>query len=100
MHEDLFFTLGIVEAPFVESDTTLGRVALDAGEFVVILVLRIQSITLIGGHLIGVVHTADNNRLIRIAFQKVDHHLLANAWPEGCAPTLAGPLLRHTTPAG
>src|SRR6516164_3642131 len=64
--ENLLFTLAVVKAPLVKSGPTFGSVALDAGEFVVILVLRIQPLAQVGRHLIGVVHTANDNRLIGI----------------------------------
>ena len=42
-------------------------------------------------HLLGVVDAADDDRLVRVAFQEVDDHLLADARDVDHAPLLAGP---------
>src|SRR2546423_7732057 len=53
----------------------------------------------IGRHLLGIVDAASDNGLVRIAFQEVDNHLLADARNADRTPPLAGPWMRHTNPA-
>src|SRR5207237_1680685 len=54
----------------------------------------------VGGHHLGVIDTADDDRPIRVAFQEGDHDLLADAGPEEGPPALARPRLGDADPAG
>ncbi len=54
----------------------------------------------VGRHLLGVVDPAGDDRLVRIAFEKIDDHFLADARDGDHAPVLARPGLRHPHPAG
>ena len=53
----------------------------------------------VGGHFCGVVHTADNERSVRIAFKEINNDLMTNARPVGSTPIQTGLILRYANPA-
>src|SRR5262249_37822521 len=94
VEEDLLGTALVLEAQLVEvvRCATDGRPALDAG----LRGIRRQGV---GRHLLGVVDAAGDQRLVRIALEEGDDHLLADAGNRHDAPVLAGPVLRDADPA-
>src|SRR6266496_458607 len=99
MDEYLFFTFCVVEAPFIKSFSTFGAVRFDAGDFIVLRMFRVGSFAKIRWHLIGIVDTADDDRLVRVPFEKIHYDLMTDAWPKRSAPAFAGPLLCYPHPA-
>ena len=51
-------------------------------------------------HHVSVINAAYDDRLIGIAFQKIDHYLHANARDKDGAPFFPGPWLRDANPTG
>ena len=70
----------------------LARARLDAR-------LRHVGRQIVGRHLLGVVDAAGDDRLVRIAFEEIDDHLLADARDRDHAPALARPRMRDADPA-
>ena len=54
---------------------------------------------LIRRHLAGVVYAADADRLVGIAFEKINDHLVADTRNKYCTPSFACPVLRYAYPA-
>src|SRR2546422_10232054 len=86
MDELLFFTFRVVEAPLVESFSTFRAVRFDAGEFIVIRMFWVWSFAKIRRHLVRVVDTANDDGLVWVAFEKIHHDFVADAWPKRGAP--------------
>ena len=93
VQKNLFLALFVLEPEFVEPATALARQALEGGHGFVIG----QGV---GWHVDAVVNPAGNNRLIRIAFQKIHDHFMADTGQVQRAPLLPGPALRYPNPAG
>ena len=100
MEEYLLLVLCIVETNFVVSLAARCCVAFDPANFVVVLVFRVQTIAEIRGHLVDVVDAADDDGLVRVAFEEIDDYFLTDTRPERRAPALAGPVLADPYPAG
>src|SRR5438552_443458 len=99
MDEHLFFAFRVVEAPFVESFSTFGAVGLDTADFIVFWVFWVRSFAKIRRHLVSVVDGANDNRLVRVAFEKIHHDFVADTRPKRGAPAFARRGLRHSHPA-
>src|SRR5437867_4308899 len=99
MDKNLFFPLCIVKSQFVKPFTTFSRVGLDTAQLIVVFVVGIKTVTKVWRHLISVIHAANYDRLIWIAFKKINDHFLTNPWPERCSPALTSPRLCHPHPA-
>src|SRR6266511_3746301 len=95
----LLFFLGVIKAQFIKANTALSGIRLDTTQLVIVWVLIIRSLPQIRRHLISVINTADNNRLIGIALEEIDDNLLTDARPKKGPPTLTGPGLGHAHPA-
>jgi hypothetical protein len=95
VEEDLLGAPLVLEAELVEVGRrpSHGRAALDAG----LGAVRRQ---VVRRHLLGVVDAPGDQRLVRIALEEGDDHLLADAGNRDDAPVLAGPVLRDANPAG
>src|SRR5262245_24273899 len=91
--EDLLLVLLVLEAQLVEAVAAGRRVALDVGQ-------RLEVGQLVERHVLAVVDAADDDRLVRVAFEELDHDLLADARDGDEAPALAGPRMRDAEPAG
>src|SRR5208283_4502113 len=91
--EDLLATLLILKAQLVETAAALRTERFDGA----LGLLAGQSIR---RHLVRVVDAACNHGPVRIAFEKVDDHLLPDPRSPYGAPLLASPKLRDTRPAG
>src|SRR4030095_10328672 len=61
---------------------------------------RLEVGQLVERHVLAVVDAADDDRLIGVALEKLDDHLLADARDRHEAPPLAGPRVRDAEPAG
>ena len=61
--------------------------------------LRLVVGQVVRGHHVGVVDAADDDRLVRVAFQEVDDHFLADPRDVDGAPVLAGPERRRRGPS-
>ena len=92
--EDLLAVLLVFEAQHVEGVIGAVRGAASA-ESALRLILGQRERRLVD----GVIDRADDHRAIRIAFQELDHHLVANAGYPLVAPGFAGPGLKHAGPA-
>src|SRR5262249_37636441 len=90
---DLLLALGVIEADLVVAAVARGRAALDAAD-------HLGAGQGEGGHLLGVVDTADDDRPVRVSFEEIDDHLLADARDVHGAPLPAGPGGGHADPAG
>jgi hypothetical protein len=93
MHEDLFLTLLVFEAEFVEAVASLGRVGLECA-------LGLFIGEGIRGHVVHVVNPAGDDGAIGITFQKTDNHFLTDAGDPHGAPILPRPGLGNANPAG
>src|SRR5260370_27669582 len=82
MDEHLFFTFRFVEAPLVESFSTFCTVGFNAAYFVVLWMFWVRSFAKIGRHLVSVVDSANDNRLVRVAFEKIHHDFMPDAGPK------------------
>ena len=51
-------------------------------------------------HVLLIVNRADNDRLVRVAFEKIDYHFLADTGNEHRAPFIAGKACPDTDPRG
>src|SRR5262249_12836225 len=91
--EDLLLALLVLETDLVIAGAAGRGVGLD-----VALVLLVGQ--LVSGHLLGVEDAADDDRLVGVAFQETDQHLLADARDVQGAPLLAGPGRGDADPAG
>src|SRR5262245_44468209 len=90
---DLFLALCVIEDQAVVA-APLGRaVGLEAADHFFLGKLA-------RGHLLGVVDAADDDGLVRVAFEKIDDDLLPNARHVGDAPAFASPDRRNSHPAG
>ncbi len=94
MDVDLLLALLVLEADLVEvvAGALLGAARLDAGLGHVVR----QGV---GHRALGIVHAPRDDRPVRIAFEEVDDHFLADARDVDGAPVLAGPWIRHANPA-
>src|SRR5437588_2634186 len=90
--EDLLRAFLVFEPQLVESFAVLRRHGFYSA-------LRLLVRLSVSGHHVGVVNAAYDNRLIGIAFQKIDHYLHGDARNEHGAPLLSGPGLGHANPA-
>src|SRR6476660_6143765 len=99
VNEDLFFTLGIIEAAFVVSLAALGRGGLDAANLVIVRMLRIGTRAEIGRHLVGIIDRADDDRIVRVPLYKVNDQFLSDAWCVDYPPSLPRPGRTHPNPA-
>ena len=99
MDEYLFFTFRVVKAPLVESFPTFGAVGLDAADFIVFRMFWVWSFAQLRRHLVSVVDSANDNWLVRVAFEKIHHDFVADTWPKRGAPPFARRGLRHSHPA-
>ena len=90
---DLFRSLFVLESKLVRSPTAQGGVRFD-GAF------RLFTRKAVRGLVGAVIHPADDDRLIRVALQKIDDHLLADAGNVHGAPAGTGPELADPYPAG
>jgi len=93
LHEDKLLAGEVLEHDLVEAARAHGRVALPRAAR---LVVR----QLVGHPLGAVVDPADDDGLIRIAVEKPDEHLLADAREGDHAIANSGPSLTDTDPAG
>src|ERR1017187_9467975 len=105
LYRDFLIPLGVdrqeLRAPLVlEADLVVVRrtaaeraAALDAA-------LRLVSGQVVWWHALRVVDAADDDRLIHVSFEKIDHDLLADAGNVNRAPGMAGPRRRDPNPAG
>src|ERR1035441_8072188 len=83
-YKDLFGASLIFQADFVEASAAFRAHRLDGA---LSLLVRQR----IGNRLVGVIDSARDNRPVRIAFQKIDDHLLSDARSEDGAPALSRP---------
>src|SRR5271166_2821232 len=100
MEEYFLLVLCIIETNFVVSLAARCCVGFDPANFVVVLVFRVQTIAEIRRHLVDVVDAADDDGLVRVAFEEIDDYFLADPRPEGRTPALAGPGLADPHPTG
>ena len=99
--EDLLLALGVEEAPLVVARRHPSSVLrLEPADQVLVGVLGVRALAEVGRHLVGVVDHADDDRLVGVAFEMVDDHLLADPRPERGPPAPAGGELRDADPAG
>src|SRR6266540_1932196 len=61
---------------------------------------RIRPLPHVGGHLVGIIDAADDDRTVRVALQEIDDHFLPDTRVMNGAPTLAGPVRRDSNPTG
>src|SRR5262249_53736906 len=95
VNEQLFRAFLILEANFVEVRrvTPPARSSLGSG-------LRHVRRQCVRRHVLGVVHAPGNDGLVRIALDKIDNHLLADAGNGDHSPVLAGPRVGYAHPPG
>src|SRR5439155_406772 len=95
MEIDVFAALLVFQAQLVEivRPALQAAAALDAA-------LGFVVGKLVGRHLVGIVHAADDNGLVGIALEEIDDHFLTNAGDVNHAPLLAGPGSAYAHPAG
>ena len=91
---DLLLALQVFEPQLVEvlGRTLFAAAALDAA-------LRLIGGQRIGRHVVGVVDAAGDDRLVGVAFQKVDDHFLADAGNVHARPTVCRPRLARRGPS-
>ena len=97
--EDLFFTFRVVKPPLVESFSAFGAVGLDAADFIIFRMFWVWAFAKIRRHLVSVVDSANDNRLIRVAFEKIHHDFVPDTRPKRGAPAFARPGLCNSHPA-
>src|SRR6266508_954747 len=94
MNEELLFALLVLETDLVKS---LHAFAFARASFDAALGLFFRQF--VGRHLAGVVDAADADRLVGIAFEKINDYLVPNTRKKYCTPSFTCPVLRYAYPA-
>ena len=93
VNKQLFRVFLVFQTNLVETGPTLARIAFERGHGGVVR----QGI---GRHVDAVVDPTGDDRLVGIAFQKIDDHFLADARDAHRPPFFTSPVLRDPNPAG